>query len=268
MHLGDGRAVDVVEVGDEDGRPVVWFHGSMVGNLGVESVTAIASELGQRIICAARPGYAGSDWTEPGLATVVRSTRELASRLGLSRYAVVGVSGGAPFAAAVAASAPGEVAGLGVLVGAGPPYLAQLSRDPDAVEERRLLALAATGARSEAAEGIRAIAKAWVGSVGNAGPQDMPASFRAAVLDAARSGYDGYVFDMFAFGLPWDVQVAGVTCRTYLVYGEADVTCPPAFGEWYRDQIPQAELTVVAGADHMDGSVTGRDMILARLAGH
>jgi pimeloyl-ACP methyl ester carboxylesterase len=239
----------------------------LVGNVGVESFAASASERGLRIICAARPGYAGSDWAEPGLSDVVRATRELASLLGLARYAVVGVSGGAPFAAALAASASGEVAGLGVLVGAGPPHLAALSADPDAAEERRLLALAIAGARTEAADGLRDIARAWVGSIVGEGRQDVPDSLRVAVADGARNGFDGYVFDMFSLGLPWDVRIAGVTCPTYLVYGGADVTCPPAIGQWYQEQIPQAELTVLPGADHMGGSVAGRDIVLARLAG-
>lgn len=127
----------MVEVGDEDGIPLFWFHGSPVGNLGVLSVEPAAAGLGLRVICAARPGYAGSDPAQPGLATVVRRTRELASLLGLRRYAAVGVSGGAPFAAALAASALDEVAGLGVLVGAGPPHLAWMSQDPEAVAEHR-----------------------------------------------------------------------------------------------------------------------------------
>lgn len=218
------------EVGPEAGVPLFWFHGSVVGNIGIESVAATATALGLRVICAARPGYAGSDWVEPGLAGMVRTIREPAGILGLSRYAAVGVSGGAPFAAALAASAPDEVAGLGILVGAGPPHLAAVSTDPDAVEERRLLALAAAGSRAEVADGLREIARTWVGCIAAAGPEDVPASFKAAVLDGASNGYDGYVFDMFSIRLPWDVPITGVTAPTFLVYGAADVTCPPALG--------------------------------------
>lgn len=46
----------MVEVGDEDGIPPFWFHGSPVGNLGVLSVEPAAAGLALRVICAARPG--------------------------------------------------------------------------------------------------------------------------------------------------------------------------------------------------------------------
>lgn len=261
LGLSDGRTLDVVEVGPKNGAPVVLFHGTPTGPLEAVTLESAAEACRVRVICAGRPGYAGSSSGGAGLSTVVGDTRELAALLGLTRWAALGISGGGPYAAAVAASLSEEVTHLAVLAGSGPP-----AADSGDEEDARLMALAAAGERDTAARGLATPIAEWVDTIRIVAPAAMPPGLHEAILDGTRGGYDGYVFDRFSWSLPWDVDIADAACPTDLVYGEEDAGCPPAAGEWYRSKIPHAALTIVPGADHPAAIQAGVRIVLPRLA--
>ncbi|HET9499040.1 MAG TPA: alpha/beta hydrolase [Marmoricola sp.] len=261
--LANGRSVDVVEAGDPDGAPVLVLHGTPTGPLEVGMHAGTASELGLRLVSPGRPGYAGSTPSErTGLSVVVEDTREVLDRLGITTYAVLGISGGGPFAASVTArTSPRTPArGLAILSGVAPREQWGPPADEEDAEERRLLDLAAAGDRTGAAAGIASL-------IATADVDGAPAPIRECFADASRNGHAGYAFDVLSWGLPWDVDVAGVGCPAWLVYGAADASCPPAYGEWYRAQVPQAELWVVPGADHGGAIMAGAPKVLRHLRG-
>jgi len=250
LALPHGRRLDVVEVGDPHGRPVLLFHGTPGGPLEVCGCEDDARRARVRLLCAGRPGYADTSSAPPSLRTVVDDTRFLLGDLGVERIGCLGVSGGGPYAAAVAASLTGQATGLALLAGVGPAELTQWDDEPDDQEERRAVELARSGHSEEAATVIRDLVARWVTEVvaDPAGP--VPADIRTAILDGARHGHDGPVFDRLTTAVGWDVDVDTVACPTTLRYGAADTAVPPAHGRWYEARIPQAALTVVPGADH------------------
>lgn len=69
-----------------------------------------AAEAGIRLIAPDRPGMGGSDF-QPGRRVIdwPADVAALAEHLALERFAVLGYSGGAPFAAAVGAMLPERV---------------------------------------------------------------------------------------------------------------------------------------------------------------
>ena len=60
-----------------------------------------------------RPGRAIADWPD--------DVRELADALGIERFAVIGISGGGPYAAACAWGLPGRITRAGIISGVAPP---------------------------------------------------------------------------------------------------------------------------------------------------
>ena len=103
IRLRDGRSLAYREWGYEGGPVVLAFHGSPGSRVwwpGAE-VTAAA---GARLVTVDRPGYGGAE-SLPGrpIAGWAEDVVELADALGVDRFGVVGWSGGAPYAAAVAA---------------------------------------------------------------------------------------------------------------------------------------------------------------------
>jgi pimeloyl-ACP methyl ester carboxylesterase len=266
--LPDGRTLDYWEGGDPDGRGVLYQGGTpgtrVFGRLGHET----ARENGVRLVSISRPGYGGSTLPPdaPSLMRTGCDTAELAQQLGLSEYAVLGVSGGAPFAVATAVADPAGVRAVGVACGIGPwRELNDPSDDSDEqTEDRALLTLLDAGDLAGAWDGSMAGAKRQLSGLiglddearvdaffGGSPPQDpYRRSLWAANLTDVLERPDGYVFDNLAWGAVWDIDPREVVAPTVLWYGDADVACPPSIGEWYADQIAGAELVVLVGEDH------------------
>src|SRR5262249_61932221 len=83
-----------------------------------------ARERGVRLIAPERPGYGLSDYrAAESLAQIAEDLKSVADAYGLGRFAIIGVSGGAPYAVAAAEAVPGGVRllGLGSPGGGGAP---------------------------------------------------------------------------------------------------------------------------------------------------
>jgi pimeloyl-ACP methyl ester carboxylesterase len=262
----DGRVLDVVEVGDPGGIPVLAFHGTPTGPLEVLGSDELAREVGVRLVCAARPGYAATSPARPALSSAVDDARAALDGLGITRAGVLGVSGGGPYAAALATTSPDRTTGLALLAGAGPLAVEQWTDDPDSLEERRAVDLALAGRVGDAGAIIRELVGRFVAHLAGNADLPVPQHVRAAALDGASGGHEGPVFDRLATAVGWDAEISAVSCPTRLFYGGADAAVPPAHGAWYLEQVPHAVLDVVPEADHPGTISAGYRVALPWLA--
>ncbi|TQN42794.1 pimeloyl-ACP methyl ester carboxylesterase [Blastococcus colisei] len=123
IRLRDGRTLTYAEWGDPDGRPVLGCHGSPSSRLErhVEDPDAYR-RWGVRLVVPDRPGFGRSD-PQPGRRVMdwPDDVRALVDHLGIDRFAVLSLSGGAAYALACAHVLGDRVSGVGVLGGAPPP---------------------------------------------------------------------------------------------------------------------------------------------------
>ncbi|HEX5177602.1 MAG TPA: alpha/beta hydrolase [Chthoniobacteraceae bacterium] len=121
ISLANGDSVAVSEYGDKEGAPVFFCHGWPSSRTMAELTHAAARDLNLRIISPDRPGIRDSslhlerkllDWP-PLLA-------ELADRMGIDQFRILGISGGAPYAFAAAWAMPERVRAIAVVSGAPP----------------------------------------------------------------------------------------------------------------------------------------------------
>jgi pimeloyl-ACP methyl ester carboxylesterase len=123
IRLRDGRLLAYSEYGSMRGLPIIHCHGTpsarVEGDLILDVTVAI--ELGLRIIVPDRPGMGRSDF-QAGRRIVdwPNDVLELAAALGLDTFAVLGSSGGAPYAAACGALLPNRIRVVGLLGGVAP----------------------------------------------------------------------------------------------------------------------------------------------------
>src|SRR5918994_1295299 len=119
--LPDGRRVAIASHGDPRGGPHFLFHGIPVSRLGHEFTDAPAKEHGVRVLCPDRPGIGFSD-PKPGrtIHGYADDIAAVADALGIERFAVLGLSGGGPYALACGARLPERVTAVGVMAGIGP----------------------------------------------------------------------------------------------------------------------------------------------------
>ena len=106
------------ELGDPEGFAVICHNGTPCSRLLPEWWDAPARERGLRMIGIDRPGY-GNAPAEPdrSLRSVAESTAALMDELGVDRAALIGASGGGPYALACGAFLPERV--VAVISGAG-----------------------------------------------------------------------------------------------------------------------------------------------------
>ena len=124
IRLPDGRRLGYAEYGDPAGKPVLHFHGTPDSRLEgtLPSVAEAAARLGVRLILPDRPGIGLSDF-KPGRAILdwPADVLALADALNLPRFALMGLSGGGPYAAACAYKIPQRLTRVGIISGVAPP---------------------------------------------------------------------------------------------------------------------------------------------------
>jgi pimeloyl-ACP methyl ester carboxylesterase len=121
VHLPDGRRLGYIEYGDPHGAPVFFFHGFGSTRLIRHPDESIPASLGLRILSVDRPGIGLSD-PQPGRRLIdwPRDVAAMADALGIDRFAVVGWSGGGPYALACAQALPSRVTAAGVISSPAP----------------------------------------------------------------------------------------------------------------------------------------------------
>ncbi|NJM35160.1 MAG: alpha/beta hydrolase [Rhodomicrobium sp.] len=124
--LPDGRLIGYAEYGDPHGVPIIGMHGTPGSRLMFRIADETARGLGIRLIAPERPGFGLSSFQGRfTLSSFAADIGHFADALGIERFAVAGISGGGPYAAAVAALLPERVTALGLISPVGPMAGAQ-----------------------------------------------------------------------------------------------------------------------------------------------
>jgi pimeloyl-ACP methyl ester carboxylesterase len=284
FNLPDGRLLSVWAGGDPDGVPVIYFPGTPSSRLQAVSGHDAAVRQGVRLIAANRPGYGVAPDAPTSLSSVAKDTLALADCLGLSRFAVLGVSGGGPYALACGALSPDRAVAVGVAVGIGPWRLI----DPPGTnpEDRVALALADAGDVEAALAEFRRLATQWYASMLELDDVAMMDEFVrpvpeqerevftpqmrawwAADMREALTSYDGYARDNLAWGGDWDLDLAAVSSPTWLWYGDEDRLVPADHGRWLHERIALSTLVIRPGCGHGQAVFPFWDDMLTTLRG-
>lgn len=266
LTLGDGRTLGYAEYGDPGGTPGFYFHGHPGSRHEAELAHRAAAERGIRVIALDRPGYGRSDF-QPGRRILdwPADVAEAAGKLGLDRFAVLGASGGGPYALACGYALPGRVTGVGVVSGVGPydaPHATAGMRWQNRAGFQlgaRVPLLAslimwsmARNVRRRPERTVEAIARAMSGA-------DAAIVRRAEVRqvlardlqEAFRQGHRGAARDVVLLGNPWGFDLRDVRPPVFLWQGEADVLVPPAMGRYQAGRIPACKARFFPGEGHL-----------------
>ena len=121
LRLADGRALGFRIYGDAEGTPVLFLHGTPGSRLKLVIGHDTGKELGLALVAPDRWGYGLSDVpSTPSLPAFAADMAALMDHLGHRRFAVGGISGGGPYAAAVAACLAPRVSALALISPVGP----------------------------------------------------------------------------------------------------------------------------------------------------
>lgn len=119
--LANGARVAISEYGDPQGNPVFFCHGWPSSRTMAALANEAGRELGLRIISPDRPGICDSQFQrDRRLADWPAFLNEIADRLGIERFRILGISGGAPYAFISGWMMPERVEKIAVVSGAPP----------------------------------------------------------------------------------------------------------------------------------------------------
>lgn len=121
--LSSGRKLSYSVFGSTLSPALFFFHGFPSSRLEAHGLHKLVQEhkLNLRIIAIDRPGFGRSDFqAHRRIVDFPQDVQRVADDLGVKRFAVLGGSGGGPYALACAYAIPDRVGGVGMLASAGP----------------------------------------------------------------------------------------------------------------------------------------------------
>jgi pimeloyl-ACP methyl ester carboxylesterase len=264
IQLRDGRRLGYAEWGDRAGRPLLYFHGwpgsRLEGRLGDEA----AKDRGVRLIAIDRPGM-GLSTFQPGRRLVdwPDDVVELAAAMGLGRFAVLGISGGGPYAAAcawklsdrltgaaiVSSLAPLDVSGAIGEMGRQNRLAFQLVGHVAVLRRIRMAAMARTVARRPdrvLQSGVAAaVDKQYVDR------PDVRKILGESLSEAFRKGSRGPAWELGLYARPWGFRVEHIRAPVHLWHGEEDANAPVKMGRYLATSIPECEARFYPGEGHL-----------------
>ncbi len=266
LRLADGRTLAYAEHGDPAGAPVLFFHGLPGSRLTRHPDESIARGLGVRLFTFDRPGY-GRSTAQPGRRILdwAEDVRQFADAAALEGFALLGWSGGAPYALAVAQALEARVARV-VLVSPVAPLAGTGSARQLSPRLRRnvriariapwLVGLTVTReVRAFARDPERALDRAFADVppcdrvVLEEGP--IRRMYVASRIEAYRQGPRPLLQDALLYLRPWGFEPSSVRTPVKLVHGELDETIAPEHTRQLASMLGDCETSFVAGEGHM-----------------
>ncbi len=258
LRLADGRDLAFSEYGDPSGYPVIYCHGFPSSRREASVIHRAAQHTQVRIIAPDRPGFGASDYkANRKITDWPADVADLADHLQLGSFALLGVSGGAPFALATAASIPERLSGCTLVCPLGPVY------KPEVLSQMRLPVRLNFEAAIHTPWFLRPLYGGLTSSLLFHWPQfveglvrdvvstpadrqaladpEVSAIFSETVRDAMKNHARGAQQDLDLFVRPWGFDCGEIKAPITVWHGEQDAMVPVAHGHWYARELPHCQ---------------------------
>jgi pimeloyl-ACP methyl ester carboxylesterase len=278
FRLPDGRHLGYAEFGVAEGPLIVWFHGSPGARRQIPpAVRQAALTLGQRVVCIERPGVGMSThhvypnisgWTADALAVV--------DHLGGEEFIVVGLSGGGPYALAMAHDHPERVSACGLL-GSVAPTVGDDAVPGGIVDltKRLHLLLRVVGrplgfSLQPLLSGISPIAGLALRGFATFMPEgdqrvlsdpEIGAMFIDDLVGAGGTKLQAFFNDCLLFGKHWGFALGDVNVPVWWWHGDADSIVPIEHARRSAARLPNAELFVRPKESHLGDFAAAHEVV-------
>ena len=268
---GDGRTVAYLDGGDPSGYPIIGLHGTPGCRLSRWPDDSLYAGAGVRYITTDRAGYGRSSRNRGrSVADEAADISAVADALSLSRFSIVGGSGGGPHALACAALLGDRIDRVACQSSLAPLGRNGLTRDEWVEGMGDEIAAELTWA--EAGEAVLTVEMARaqrlmeqriatnsaliLGEAANdidVGFLERPETIEAfsrIIPEQALNGVYGSVDDMLAFTKDWAFDLATIRVPVLITYGDDDTSLPVAHGRFLSRAMPDALVVETPGGGH------------------
>jgi len=279
IRAADGRSLEVVTAGAQDGIPVIFHHGTPGAAGAFAPFAEAALERGLRHVAYSRPGYGSSDrHAGRTVADCAGDVAAIADALGAERFYTMGGSGGGPHALATAALlperviaattiasvAPADAAGLDWLEGMGTKNheeFAAVQAGPAALES--YLEEEAKEFGKVTGEAVAAALGDLVSDVDRAA---LTGEFGDYIAGQTRKslaqGIWGWFDDDFALLGDWRFDPMSISVPLTIWHGAQDRFVPPSHGEWLAGRLSDARARLEPDHGHLSIAVSSYPQLL------
>lgn len=280
IRLADERILACLALGEPAGLPVLYFHGCPGSRLEARIVARVAAHLNIRLLAPDRPGLGASTFQA---ARTIRAwgadMRQLADHFALERFAVMGVSGGGPYALSCAAGMPERVGRVALVGAVSPVTRRELIADMPAIQRVALT----TGLRRPflariavdlAARMIRrhpelllAQMLARTGSADSALLADphYRALMLSSTVEALQQGGRGVAHELCLLARPWDIELERILTPVAIWQGLADTIVPVVMARDLASVLANSELHCLPQEGHLSWIVRHGERVFADL---
>jgi pimeloyl-ACP methyl ester carboxylesterase/DNA-binding CsgD family transcriptional regulator len=239
LRLHDGRIMSYAEYGDPKGEPVVFCHAVAGSRLQYPRGDTLAATLGLRIIVPDRPGIGYSDMkNDYTLLDWSQDLTQLVNHLNINTFAIIGYSGGSPYAMACAYSMPDRIHHLSLVSAIGPIHsfknilkidsiILQLARYTPKLLKHYLQIMIAD-IRQDPIKRLYKRFKHYHQTDRDCIEQhpEQQAMYAEALLESIRQGASGITQDIIASTRPWGFKPSDIHVNIDFWHGKEDVAFP------------------------------------------
>ncbi|MDB9527568.1 alpha/beta hydrolase [Oscillatoria sp. CS-180] len=270
--LHDGRQIAYDSVGDPNGQPVLFFHGSPGSRLDVCLAEAAALKHGWYIVAPDRPGMGHSDFKpEYTLLDYTNDICQLADGLGFSTFGVMGHSGGGTtvlscayalpkrleFALDLAGWAPVTVPDLRFQMTALDRFFAErIARSQKTIPILFQVPFATLGLAAKvlpAKTFVRLLYRSQYFCDADYAVLSVPENAQAlihTVRESFHQGSKGPAHDALLRYQDWGFDLAEIDFPIHIFHGRDDVSAPYAFAEYKHRYLANSQLHAYSHEGH------------------
>lgn len=270
-----GQILSYLDVGPRDGFGVIYLHGipSAAAEWELWGSADLLNRAGIRLLAIDRPGVGASDYDPHRTVLSTADTlAEFAKYRGLSRFGVLGYSGGAGYALALAARSP-ACSGVAIMAGMTPWNPARTAGiRPDSLKflgmARQWWAPFGPAYRATTMVWRRAPERFVENALAAFGPADQEVFARPEVHQAMMRALGtprGQRLDVALAIDDWQFDLSRIRVPVRLWQGEADRNVSVGMAHWLAGELPHAEVQFLPGEGHISLPVKYAGAVLADL---
>ncbi|MEM9007539.1 MAG: alpha/beta hydrolase [Cyanobacteria bacterium P01_F01_bin.86] len=268
VRLSDERQVAYCEYGDRQGKPVFYCHGTPGSRYEPALGDSAGQAYGYRIIALDRPGIGQSDYVKGRrLLDWPQDVKEVARQLGISRFGVIGASGGGAYALACSYALSEQLEFAAVMGSWGPVTAASKLWDAMAPLDRFFaqlsqrapwafyvpFSLLGYAAKRLSPQGFMKLLESSMSPADKQCVADttMAQFYADDVAEAFRQGVRGPADDAILLYGDWGFGVESIPVKVHLFHGEEDWFAPYSYALYFNEKIPQTKLHSYPGKGHL-----------------